>query len=104
MRAAREDEEESIGVGGGTLSASNSTLSDLTSVLISWLGRPVIDKTGLQGHYDFRMKWDPDSDDDIAAPPDLASVLGKQLGLELKAAKGPLEVLVIDHVEKPSPN
>ena len=68
-------------------------------------GRIVIDKTGLTGYYDIDFKWTPD--EDIAAGvsgPSLFTALEEQLGLKLVPAKAPVDVLVVDHVEKPTPN
>jgi uncharacterized protein (TIGR03435 family) len=80
--------------------------------LRSELGRPVVDSTGLTGKYDFKVQWVPDEgqpnfgDDtppaDSTGPSIFAAI--QELGLRLRAIKGPVEVLVIDHVEKPSEN
>jgi bla regulator protein BlaR1 len=74
-------------------------------------GRLVIDKTGLTGFYSFSWKWTRQSDNmdsaaDTAAsdPPSLWTALQEQLGLKLDAAKGPVDTIVIDHIEKPTPN
>lgn len=72
-------------------------------------GRPVVDKTGLTGKYDFvlayRGRWDRDrSADDMDPMPPLDRALQEELGLKVEAAKGPSRVLVIDHIEKPSEN
>jgi uncharacterized protein (TIGR03435 family) len=84
-------------------------------------GRLVVDKTGLNGIYDFTLKWAadgaagtlPDSSIGAQAPaghgidatgPSLLAALQEQLGLKLEPQKASVEVLVIDHVEKPSPN
>ena len=63
-------------------------------------------KTGLTGRYDFRLQWTPDGVATAAtdAPPDLFTAIEEQLGLKLQAAKGPVETLVIDHVEQPTAN
>jgi uncharacterized protein (TIGR03435 family) len=87
----------------------------LVNQLSQELGRPVIDKTGLAGVYDFRLKWTPElgglspgkelsqaAADDPA--PSLFTAVEEDLGLHLQAAKGPVETLVIDHVEKPNAN
>jgi uncharacterized protein (TIGR03435 family) len=71
--------------------------------------RPVVDKTGLTGKYDFVLKykgrWDRDrSADDMDPTPPMDRALQEELGLKVEAAKGPVKVLVIDHVEKPSDN
>ena len=86
------------------------------------LGRIVIDQTGLTGRYDLELRWMPESPTTTppatlpragsgdAIPdangdlPDLTTALWEQLGIKLKSTKGPLDVIVIDHVEKPSPN
>jgi uncharacterized protein (TIGR03435 family) len=77
----------------------------------SYLNEPIADETGLIGNYDFDLKWTPDPNqayqrDEAADPtgPSLFSAIQEQLGLKLEAAKGPVEVLVIDHVERPSEN
>lgn len=79
------------------------------------VGRPVIDQTGLQGGYYIKLQYarePPASSDpgmDVAPPigpagPSLFTALQEQLGLKLVSAKGPVDVLVIDHVERPSEN
>ena len=70
------------------------------------LGRPIIDKTDLKGRFDFTIEWLPDSQ---AAPPDpigptVIQALRDQLGLQLKSTKAPIQVLVIDRIERPLPN
>jgi uncharacterized protein (TIGR03435 family) len=76
------------------------------------IGRSVTDKTGIEGSFDFTLDWSPD-DVPPAAPADGASVaqfpplmlaLQEQLGLRLDQQKGPVEVLVIDHAERPTGN
>ncbi len=85
-----------------------------------WLGqnlqndqRPVLDKTGLTGTYDFTLKFrpqlPPDASTEGMSPetqslPSIFTALKDQLGLELIPQKGPVETLVIDHAEKPSAN
>jgi uncharacterized protein (TIGR03435 family) len=79
-------------------------------------GRPVIDKTGLSGAYDISLKWTPM---EAATPPgggsgaapatdaegaSLFTAIQEQLGLKLVSAKGPVQVLVIDHIEPPTDN
>jgi uncharacterized protein (TIGR03435 family) len=83
-------------------------------------GRVVVDKTGLSGMYDFTLKWTPmgtaagesaESNGSAAGRPDLdatgpslVTALEEQLGLKLEPQKAPVEVLVIDDVERPSAN
>ena len=74
-------------------------------------GRPVVDKTGLTGGYDFTLRWTPDdpgagpaSADNNAQWPSLFTALKEQLGLRLTQAKQPIDVIVVDSVEMPSEN
>jgi uncharacterized protein (TIGR03435 family) len=71
--------------------------------LANFAGRTVTDETGLPGGYDFEFLWFPE---ETAADsgPSLASALEDQLGLKLRPTKGPLDFLVIDHVEPPTPD
>jgi uncharacterized protein (TIGR03435 family) len=75
-----------------------------------YIDRPVVDRTGLSGNFDFTMEWNAKHEDLSVNPQSdvpgtsLFEALREQLGLKVKAEKGPVEVLVIDHVEHPSPN
>ena len=73
--------------------------------LSNFTGRMVIDKTGLTGWYDIDLKWTPD--DELAkgaSGPTLFTALEEQLGLKLVSTKAPVDVLVVDHVERPTEN
>jgi len=85
--------------------------------LCFWLGmklendhRPVIDKTGLTGHYDFRLSFrrqlppDASSSPELENLPSIFDAVKDQLGLQLVPQRGPVEMLVIDHIVKPSKN
>jgi bla regulator protein blaR1 len=65
------------------------------------LGRPIVDKTGLSGNYDYTLEWTPDPSTS-AANATLFTALEQQLGLKLEEQEGPVEVLVIENAEKPS--
>jgi bla regulator protein blaR1 len=90
------------------------TMQDLGTFLSNLAGRPIHDKTGLTGKYDitYQIELRPPPQQDGApapVPPDffssqISNIVQDQLGLQLKAAKGPVETLVIDHVEQPSKN
>lgn len=87
----------------------SNSLALLAEQLSKEVGRPVIDKTGIAGRYDLEVRWTPDSmagaQVSVAdAPPSLFTALEEQLGLKLKTAKGPVQVLVIDQAEMPSEN
>jgi len=104
--------------GFGVLPAQNATMADFAGVMQSAvLDKPVVDQTGITGRYDFTLKWTPDESqfggagarvpppaDNVAAPPDLYTAIQEQLGLKIVATKAPVDVLVIDHVAKPSAN
>ena len=103
--------------GLGVLPARNATIADFAGVMQSVvLDRPVVDQTGLPGRYDFTLTWTPDPSQfaafgprpqppaDEATAPDLFTAIQQQLGLKLESVKAPVDVLVIDHVEKPSAN
>jgi uncharacterized protein (TIGR03435 family) len=85
----------------------------LTQVLSRELGRIVVDKTGLDGKYDLKLNWSPDNEPEAygsatsnaSAPgPSIFTALQEQLGLKLESTKGPVKMLVIDHIEQPSEN
>jgi uncharacterized protein (TIGR03435 family) len=120
------------GFGGGPrgLNVRNSTMAEFASMLqANVVERPVVDDSGLgAARYDFTLKWTPDSaqrppgaPDGAAppgaappaaapttpnadAPPDLFTAFQQQLGMRLQSTKAPVDLLVIDKVEKPSPN
>ena len=105
----------------GELTVRNQTMKEFaTWMQASVLDRPVVDQTGLTDRYDFQLNWTPDDSqftqfrtanvvvppttDEANAPPNLYTAIQQQLGLKIEATKAPDEVIVIDHVEKPSPN
>lgn len=104
--------------GLGVLPVGNATMGDFAGLLQgAVLDRPVVDQTGLQGRFDFMLKWTPDESQfpDFGmkipppstapdAPPNLFTALQEQVGLKLDSTKAPVDVLVIDRVEKPSAN
>jgi uncharacterized protein (TIGR03435 family) len=82
----------------------STTITVLTGMLSHALGRPVIDKTGLTGSYYFGfLRWAGDESVDSSLP-SLLALMREEFGLELKAERGPVPVLVIDHAEKPTAN
>lgn len=97
-----------LGGGKGRFQANGASMEMLAGALAGQLGRPVIDRTGLAGAFDFKLDYTPDSAQTDTAPadagPSLFTALQEQLGLKLESTKAPAEVIVIDHVEKPSEN
>jgi uncharacterized protein (TIGR03435 family) len=105
--------------GGLTVPVSNATMTELCGFLqMLVLDRPVVDQTGLTGRFDFNMTFAPDdsqfnghppipimkASDTAEAPPGLFEALSKDLGLKLTPEKAQVDVVAVDHLEKPSPN
>jgi uncharacterized protein (TIGR03435 family) len=104
--------------GLGNLIINNATIPEFAALLQgNILERPVVDQTGLPDRYNFTLKWTPDASqfggrganapppaDNADTPPDLFTAFQQQLGLKLESTKAPVDVLVIDKVEKPSEN
>jgi len=103
----------------GQMLGTRVTMGKLASNLTGTMNRTVVDRTGLTGTYDLVLKWVPDEfvtpPGGDAAPPaggssdnqgsSIFTALREQLGLRLESQKGPVETLVIDHVERtPTPN
>ncbi len=89
--------------------AHGATMINIVAMIRTQLNRPVTDKTGLSGKYDFvlRYRGATEQDEDPASTdptPPLDQAIQNVLGLKLEQTKGPVQVLVIDHIEKPSEN
>ena len=110
--SATQSPHRGINAGRGTMLGEAASMSDLTSKLSRLLGRPVVNNTGPEGNYDFELEWTPNAGPsapdgqpvEISGGPSLFSGLQQQLGLRFKATKGPVDVLIIDHVDRPSEN
>jgi len=90
----------------GEVKWANSPLTDLKFLLAKETGRPVVDKTGLTGKYDFTLQYTPAdrAATDESGRPSIFTALEEQLGLKLVSTKQPVEVLVVDAMEKPTEN
>ena len=107
----------------GQLTGQALPTAFLAEVLSQQLGRQVLDQTGLKGNYDFTLEWTPELSrpgmplgpeggrpgGDSAPPPDssgpsIFTAIQEQLGLKLESTKGPVDVIVIEHIERPSEN
>jgi uncharacterized protein (TIGR03435 family) len=107
----------------GELTGQGIAIKFLVRLLSEQLGRDVLDQTGLKGNYDLTLKWTPEPGEGMmlrtpeggnpppesGPPPDTSgpsifTAIQEQLGLKLEPTKAPAEVLVVDHVEKPSEN
>ena len=84
-----------IWAGRGQITGIRVSIADLTRSLSQQMSRTVLDKTGLAGNYDFVLKWETNGEESIL------TAIREQLGLKLESQEGPVEVLVIDHVEPP---
>ena len=102
---------------GTRITFRNAPLSQVTAVLQNSMDKPVVDQSGLSGRYDFTVTFTPDpaqaaliggppppAADNPDAAPDLFTAFQQQLGLKLESTKAPVDVMVIDKVEKPSEN
>jgi uncharacterized protein (TIGR03435 family) len=116
------NDQQGFGFRGlGDLIVRNMSMVDFASWMQSGvMDKPVVDQTGLKDRYDFQLKWTPDDSQfaqfrgavnmtppattDPNAPPSLYTASQEQLGLKFEATKAPDDVIVIDHVEKPSAN
>jgi len=84
-------------------------IEDLVKTIGSMMNREVVNKTGLTGNFDFHIQYHGNTprdnrDEDPTVWPPLTDALEDQLGLKLEAGKGPLRLLVVDHVDKPTEN
>jgi uncharacterized protein (TIGR03435 family) len=105
--AAEEYSQTASGARTAHMTFAKATMEQLASNLYYSVGRPVFDKTGLRGFYDFTLDWTPDyggPSSSEANGVDIFTALQEQLGLKLEAQKAPIDMLVIDHAEKPSEN
>jgi uncharacterized protein (TIGR03435 family) len=94
------------GGGKGHMKFTNNSMAEFALGMQFFLDRPVVDRTGLEGRWDFELTWTPDETrvTDPNAPPGLFTAVQEQLGLKLEPVKAPADVLVVDAVEKPSAN
>jgi uncharacterized protein (TIGR03435 family) len=91
----------------GQLIVQKMSMASLASILAFDLKRPVKDETGLKGEFAFTLEWARGLGESDAGPssrPSLFTAVQEQLGLKLESTKGPVEVFVVDRVEKPSEN
>jgi uncharacterized protein (TIGR03435 family) len=117
-KTADASESANFTVPLGMVAARSATMGEFAHLLQSdILGQPVVDNTRLSGRWDFTLNWTPDETqfmdrgkvpppaaDDANAPPPLFTAIQEQLGLKLEAQKTDAPVMVIDHIEHPSPN
>lgn len=94
----------------GAVDFEGGTLAMFAALLGLVVDRPVIDKSGLTSYFELHLAFSPDDSAAIRpastdpGPPGIFQAVQEQLGLKLLPAKGPVDVLVIDHIERPSEN
>ncbi|MGA9670344.1 MAG: TIGR03435 family protein [Terracidiphilus sp.] len=93
---------------GFQLTAQGLSMDKLAAQLSGQLDSKVQNKTGLEGSYDFTLRYSqedsPEESSSSPAAPSIFTALQEQLGLKLEATKGPVDVIIIDHIEPPSEN
>ncbi|MGO9260072.1 MAG: TIGR03435 family protein [Bryobacteraceae bacterium] len=92
----------------GRIDAKATNMTLFAQLLSRAVGVPVVNETGLDGAFNFKLEWSPESDkpgeNAMDSGPSIFAALQQQLGLRLQSRKTPVEVLVIDHAERPSEN
>jgi uncharacterized protein (TIGR03435 family) len=83
----------------GKLRLQNSEIDSLAATLVTPVGRPVLNKTGIQGNYDIKLDYAAEGATDSTLP-SIFTALQEQLGLKLESQKVPVQMLVIDHIDK----
>jgi uncharacterized protein (TIGR03435 family) len=94
---------------GVLMEGGRVAMSELARVLAIPLSRPVIDRTALTGAYDIRLQFTDNAASATPLPADapnsvIFTALQEQLGLKLESTKGPVDILVIDHIDRPTAN
>ena len=108
LHESKPGEQTSYGANFGDIDAESLSIATLADLISQQLNRTIVDKTGLTGRYDIKLKWasdlPPAGDSALDTAPGLSTALQEQLGLKLTSTKGPVQTLVIDRVELPSDN
>jgi uncharacterized protein (TIGR03435 family) len=103
-----DPEQGDMGFSTGKMNGKNAPMAFIPVIFEIVLERPVEDKTGVEGNFDFDLHWTPmDAAKDSGAEdtgPSLFTAVQEQMGLKLQPGKGPVWVVVVDHAEMPSEN
>jgi len=117
-KSINQDELAGLGLRGlGSAVGRSANMENFRNFMQGFvLDRPVLDQTGLEGRYDFQLDWTPDDFQfpglgvkvppagENAPHPDLFTAIQQQMGLKLEAVRAQADVMVVDHIEKPSEN
>ncbi len=100
------DQTGHVGTGLQYRRYTNNNMQDFLEDLQFILSRPVVNRTNLSGRYDFMLRWSDEMQGgtDPAATPGFFTAIQEQLGLKLEPTKAPVDVMTIDHIERPSEN
>ncbi len=100
-----------IRAGCGQITGTMASIGNLAVYLERQLRRPVVDRTGLSGKYNFQLDWTPDSgpcsasvDSALSDAPSIFTAIEEKLGLKLESTKAPVEVIVVERAEKADEN
>jgi uncharacterized protein (TIGR03435 family) len=105
MTQATANVNSSWSMGDGRFEGKSVPIDSFIFSLSNDVGRFVINKTGLTGNVAITLKWAPEGAEGSAdSGPDIFAAIEEQLGLKLLPAKGPVDTIVVDHIEKPSVN
>jgi uncharacterized protein (TIGR03435 family) len=88
----------------GRIQAMNSSMDHFAEVLSRQMDLPILNRTGLEGVFNLKLEWNPRITDPAAEGPSVFTAVQEQLGLRLRAQKTPVEMIVVDHAERPSEN
>jgi bla regulator protein blaR1 len=110
LTPAKDTSSSSTNSNNGRLTCQGVSMPQFAAFLSSTIERPVLDATGVPGVFDFKLEWS--TQDGVAKAPDanelggpsIFTALQEQLGLKLESTKGPVEIIVVDHAEKPTEN
>jgi len=104
LKRAASEIGGNIIVGDAKIDAHAISISNFAANLSHIVGRVIVNKTGLEGGYDFTLDYAPEGADASDTRPSIFTALEEQLGLKLVPSKGPVDVIVIDHIERPTAN
>ena len=107
VTAHPQDENHRWGTtpGRGSLTMNGTTMQNFAYWLSVQFNQAILEETGLTGNYDLKIEWKDDADTtDDPTRPSIFTAVKDRLGLDLRAGKGPVEVFVIDHVERATAN
>jgi uncharacterized protein (TIGR03435 family) len=122
QQAKPDDKGPDVQLGAGQLTFRACPMATVVTVMSNVMHRTVLDRTGLKGNYGFTVQWnrnqtmsgmprepgggspEPDAASLDSSGPSFFTALREQAGLKLESTKGPVDVIVIDHIEKPSEN